>query len=267
MTGSPIRQALAPGGRPVFGSFIYLRDPAAIEIAAAAGLDFVVIDAEHTARSMVNIEEMIRAADARGVTPFVRLGPSDLPAVGLLLDLGARGIVVPHFGLRSDTVDVRVRTRFAPSGERGACRTVRATEYGRVTLPDYERAAAGDVCLVGLVEDPEVIDRLDEVLASTNLDLVLPGPGDLAVALGCPGQLGDPRVVDAVARIAAAVARAEDPPALAMTIARPSDAAGWYQAGVRMFFCDIDESVLFRSYRDMRSEFDLACREPAAAAL
>ena len=256
MIRNAIRRVLDAEGDPVFGSFIYLRDPVAVEVAASAGLDFVIIDTEHSARSPLNMEEMIRAAAASGVTALVRTGSSEL--AGLALDAGAHGIVVPHFGRRGDGRSPASWVRFPPRGRRGACRTVRATHYGRVSLREYADWADREVCLVGLIEDPEVIEELDEVLPTSGLDVVLPGPGDLAVALGRPGRLDDPGVIALVQRVADGVANFDAGPALAMMVSDPEQARDWYASGVRVFVCDIDESVLRTGYRGMRERFDAA---------
>jgi len=50
-------------GKNVFGPFMKLIDPAAVEIMGFAGFDFVIIDAEHGPISMQNAQNMIRAAE------------------------------------------------------------------------------------------------------------------------------------------------------------------------------------------------------------
>jgi 2-keto-3-deoxy-L-rhamnonate aldolase RhmA len=265
--GSPIRRGAFSGvnrvrlaleaGEPTLGAFVYLRDPAVVEVLAAAGVDFVIIDAEHSARTAINIEEMIRAADACGVTPFVRLGAPDGQTIAMTLDCGAQGIMVSHFGRGGDE-DVNALLRFPPAGRRGACRTVRATAYGGTSFSQYVRQSDGEVWLIGLIEDPETVEDLDGALSRSGVDVVMAGPGDLAAAYGFPGQVRHPRVVQAIERVASHVAAASPGPALAVYVQDAEEVRRWYETGVRIFVWDIDEAVLLRGFQSMRKHFDTA---------
>lgn len=256
---APLLSALA-AGRSVIGTFVYLRDPAAVEVLAAAGLDFVIIDCEHTPRSATNVEDMIRAADACGIAALVRMPAADPSAIGLTLDSGAGGIVIPHYG-RGPAPNQMMR--FPPDGVRGACRTVRATRWGETAFTDYADATQRDTWLFGLIEEPAAIDDLERSLSQDRLDVIMVGPGDLALALGVPGQLRHPSVVAAIERVADIVRRHPNPPALAMHVGSPAEVERWSRAGVQIFVWGIDVTVMRAAFATLREQFDAACREKA----
>ena len=54
------------------------------------------------------------------------------------------------------------------------------------------------------IETQEAVDRIDEIAAVPGVDALYLGPGDLSVALGIPGQVEDPRILEVAERIVAA---------------------------------------------------------------
>ncbi len=57
----------------VYGIFNSIPNPLVIEIIAASGYDFVIIDTEHAAINDETLEHLIRAAEAAQITPIVRV--------------------------------------------------------------------------------------------------------------------------------------------------------------------------------------------------
>ena len=60
-------------GKTVFGPFCKMLDPTVVELAALAGFDFVIIDMEHGPYSIETVQQMVRAAEARGISAVVRV--------------------------------------------------------------------------------------------------------------------------------------------------------------------------------------------------
>src|SRR4051812_13583815 len=95
MNPNRIRARLAEG-RTLAGMILFTGSPMMIEMMAAADIDFVIIDMEHSALDLDRAAHCIRAADACGVTPFVRVPEVDAALIKKLLNLGAAGITLPH---------------------------------------------------------------------------------------------------------------------------------------------------------------------------
>src|SRR5687768_14016697 len=72
MRQNETKRRLAAGGH-VVGTIIPTNDAALIEVSALAGFDHVIIDGEHGNVSVRDVEELVRAAEAAGVTPLARV--------------------------------------------------------------------------------------------------------------------------------------------------------------------------------------------------
>lgn len=81
-------------GDSVYGIFNSIPDPLMIEVIAASGYDFVVIDTEHVAINDETLAHLIRAAEAAHIIPIVRVTAVIDRDIIKVLDMGARGIIV-----------------------------------------------------------------------------------------------------------------------------------------------------------------------------
>jgi 4-hydroxy-2-oxoheptanedioate aldolase len=91
-----------------------------------------------------------------------------------------------------------------------------------------------------------VLDEL-EAIADEDVDVLMPGPGDLALGFGVPGRLDHPLVRNAVDRIAEAT-RAPGAPALMAFVEDVAEVPALWEAGVRLFIAAIDLALLRRGY-------------------
>ena len=230
-------------GETLLGGFVFSIDPSITEIYAAAGFDFVILDLEHTMGDMQTIAGHIRAARASGIVPVVRIGRSQLADVPRLLDAGSKGIMLPHLGLPQYGADEALRTmRYAPEGERPTCTGVPAARFGLAPFADYVQSANAETVSFGLIEDRVSVERIDDVLAGGLVDCVMPGPGDLSVSFGVPGQFQHPLVRGAVDTVLAAARRRQIPAGL--YISDPSEMAAGQAQGVSVFVLSIDYKLL-----------------------
>ncbi|KPC60924.1 HpcH/HpaI aldolase family protein [Streptomyces chattanoogensis] len=240
-----VRQKLA-AGEEVHGLFSTLPEPAMIEMIGCAGYDFVIVDTEHTLVGPHRLENLIRAAEANGLTPFVRVPEADPGAVLRALDAGAMGIVVPHVRTRAD-VDATIRAaRYAPEGMR-SLNGGRGPGFGLIDAAEYIRRANEEIMLIPLIEDAEGVAAIDGILAPGGVDLVLPGPGDLSQSYGVPWQVRHPRVQEAVRTVRAACAR-HSVPFCAMSTT-PERRAEWRADGVTAFVLGEDRDLTARALR------------------
>src|SRR5258708_29602798 len=92
-----VRRKLEQGQR-VLGMMHFTASPMMIEVMASAGLDFAIIDMEHSPIDLGVAAHLVRAADACGLTPMFRVPEGDLDPglINKMLNLGVRGVVIPH---------------------------------------------------------------------------------------------------------------------------------------------------------------------------
>ena len=106
-----LKEKLVRGARPL-GTFVGTGSAAVVECLGCAGLDFVILDNEHSPVEAETTAAMVRAAQLRGVTPLARVREISRPAILKLLDVGVEGLIIPD--VRS-TEDVRRVVDYAKS--------------------------------------------------------------------------------------------------------------------------------------------------------
>lgn len=98
-----LKEKLAQGKQPL-GTFVGTASPAVVECLGCAGLDFVILDNEHSPVEAETTAAMVRAAELRNVTPLARVREISRPAILKLLDVGVQGLIIPDV---RGTEDVR----------------------------------------------------------------------------------------------------------------------------------------------------------------
>jgi len=182
-------------GEAVLGTFVFLNDPAVVEIAAIAGLDFVIVDAEHSAHDAASTEAMIRAADARGITPLVRVSELNEKEILRALESGAHGIVIPQIESGEQAARAVAAMRYPPYGTRSSCRQTRASEYGRwaADFATHADEADRELLIVALIETEAGLENLSEIL-DAGIEVAFLGRSDLSSSMGLRGDLTHPRI-------------------------------------------------------------------------
>ena len=106
-------------GSQTIGTFLELGSTQAVECLGRTGLDYIVIDTEHNCYSAESVGAYIRAAENTGLLPYVRIGDIRRPYVLRMLDLGARGLIVPNITSADQVRELVTYAKFPPVGRRG----------------------------------------------------------------------------------------------------------------------------------------------------
>lgn len=240
----------------LFGTFVKSSSYHATEIIASVGFDFIVIDEEHAPLNRETIDGIILAALARGIAPVVRVGdPSDFNIMAQL-DAGAAGVMVPHVNSAEKATRIATACRYR-NGRRGFSKTGRAGDYSAVGLDDHLSSQDNNAMCIAMIEDPEAIDVIDEIVAVDGIDAIFIGRGDLSVAMGEKSQSAPP--VLAATMMAIAAAQKVGKPALALATGE-ADQSALMEAGVRAFLAGSDQTFL----RTAATASLAACRAVAA---
>ncbi|MFJ9173680.1 HpcH/HpaI aldolase/citrate lyase family protein [Streptomyces sp. NPDC102360] len=222
-----------------------LPTPEIVEVLAAGGLDFVVLDNEHALIGPRDLSAMIAIARGCGIVPFVRV-PGHAPRdVQPPLDAGAAGLIVPHVDDADQARDAVAACRFPPLGRRSVSNSGRAGGWGGVGLPDYMEQGNQDVCLIGQLESREAVENADAIASTPGLDGVMIGPADLAVSCGL--GLDDPELERMVRGIEETCRRAGH--VMGITAPDGAGAASRIARGHRFVVVATDAALLVRSAR------------------
>ena len=174
---NPIRTTLEAGEASI-GSWLNLASPLAAEVMAAAGYQWLAVDAEHAAFDLELIAHTFRGIEARGAIPLVRVWDHDPVTIARVLDAGAWGIIVPHVSNPEQAEKLAQATRYPPRGKR-------SVGTGRcVTLAGYREWIDDEVLCIPQIEDMEGIEKAEAIASVEGIDIGFLGPGDLAMSMG-----------------------------------------------------------------------------------
>lgn len=211
MRTNSLKRKLA-AGQKVCGVLIEFSNPEMVEMLGYLGFDFVFLDGQHCGITVETARALMRAADLNGLPSIVRVPKNDPAVILEYLDAGAGGIIVPNITSREEAAAAAAAMRYPPVGIRGAFGRSRAAGYGLAqTQVEWLTKASDEVLCVALVEDQSALSHLPEICSTPGVDIILIGPGDLAMSMNIPGGWKDPRVQAEVERIRAAAAAAGKP--------------------------------------------------------
>lgn len=214
-----------------------------VQILAAAGLDFVIVDMEHGPIGPAEAHAMIAATSGTGLTPLVRVAATTSWHAKLPLDLGAMGVCFPLTSTR-EAAEAAVRAvRYPPAGERAWGPFYAPPRWGQ-SLRDYQDGADAEVLSIATIEHVSALDTIGEVVATPGLDLAFIGPGDLATSMGHLGRGDHPEVQAVAAKLEAAIR--DSSVRLGGVAPMPDQANAMIARGYRALVVGFDWSLLQR---------------------
>lgn len=243
-------------GEKLIGTFMMTDSQEVLEILGEGGFEFVVIDEEHGGLQDVCYSNLVRTAEAAGVIPIFRTPGLVEDSVKRALDAGASGVMIPNVSSADDARMAVSLSKFPPIGHRGACPYVRANHYGEGDKQAYFRKSNEEVALILLVEGPEGVANFDEILEVEGVDAVFFGPFDLSVAMGIPGEIDDPRVVEAIRTM---IHKANAKGVFAGMLGVDAAATQrWIQEGADFILVMQDTLLLLKACKDILAEIKAA---------
>jgi 4-hydroxy-2-oxoheptanedioate aldolase len=240
-------------GKVVLGTWVaYVQTPGIVRMIAEAGFHFCVIDFQHTSLSIETAAAMCDVARGCNITPIVRPAAITRAEVNRLQDSGAAGIMYPDVRSRAEIDEYRSWMLYPPAGTRGIGLATSGADYS------LDRDAAGlsasnDAAVVAIqVEHGDAVRDLDQLFSGGGIDMVEVGRNDLAASLGIPGEVGHPRMHEAIRKI---IETGHEHNIAIGTGARGAkDAAELIELGVRSLCISADRRILGTFYRSTISD-------------
>lgn len=178
----------------MFGTWCIIPSPEVVNVLCKSGLDYVIVDFEHSPVNHETAQRMVMAAHAEGKYAISRVGKLEEVEILRSLDIASDGIIIPHIETLDDVNKCLEFVKYYPEGNRGYSPYTRAGGY--CVQKDYTKKANKDVLFGIIIENKKGIDNLDEILSSPDLDLVYLGAYDISISLGLAGQINHPQVVE-----------------------------------------------------------------------
>ncbi len=174
-------------GKTVIGAIISENTPGMVELFGALGYDFVMIDCEHGAMDLNQVEHMVRAAEVFGISPLARIPDHQPQTILRFLDRGVQGLIVPHVNTVAQAAAVAQAARYQPEGKRSTAGG-RAHDYNvHVGRSEANKFINSQVMVIPMIEDLEAVDNLDGILKVPGIDVLHVASGDLGQSMGDPG--------------------------------------------------------------------------------
>ena len=218
----------------IIGAFFTTGTQVVAEVLGGVGFDFIVIDAEHCRYDLSDVELYIRAAESRGLTPFVRVVDCSRGNILKMLDLGAMGLFLPVIKTADEVKDALKLAKYPPVGERGLGHGHKAG-YGVDPIAntgrpeDYLEWANANTLIIPQCETAEAVENIYDILSLEGVAGIFIGPFDLSISMGIPCQFDNPKFLAAVRRVRDACEKAGK---MSLTVAMAPEASKqWFDMG------------------------------------
>lgn len=241
-------------GEVLLGAFIKTAHHAAGEVMGRAGLDFAIIDAEHSPFDLEGIDRVVLGAASAGLPCLVRPAGHPLSLIGQCLDLGAAGILAPHVIDGENARGLVGAMRYA-GGRRGFSPATRAGAFATIDFAAYRDGADAETSLWCQIEDAAALDNLDAIAGAEGVDCLFIGRADLALSLGAVGP-DDPKMRAAIDAVAAAAKRAGK--ALGLYLGDEAEIPALLALGATILTVGADHSWLIDRGRQIRAALTAA---------
>ena len=222
------------------------------EVAAGSGLDWLLIDMEHSANTLETVQLQLQVVAAYPITPVVRVPSNDPVSIKQVLDLGAQNLIVPMVSSADEARAAVAATRYPPEGVRGVGSALaRSARWNRVDR--YLQESAQHTSLTVQIETAAGVAAAAEIAAVDGVDAVFVGPSDLSASMGLLGQQTHPDVVAAVERVFTSVTAAGTP--VGVNAFDPVAADAYLAAGARFVAVGADVALLARASEALAARF------------
>jgi 2-keto-3-deoxy-L-rhamnonate aldolase RhmA len=174
--------------------------PEIAEISLNAGLDYMIIDAEHGAFSPELIAEVCAVGRLMNFAVLIRPSTHEIATIRRTLDMGACGLLLPSVNGAEDLDEVRRGIYMPPRGQRrpGGLGNRWVKNY---TYATWKSEVEDDLIILPQIETRQGLENLTAIAGHEIVTAMAVGPYDLSAELGVCGETTGPVVSEAVQQI------------------------------------------------------------------
>ena len=225
------------------------------KIVEAAGIDFVLLDMEHSGNELERVADLIAWFKATPVAPIVRVPSALYHFVARSLDAGALGIMCPNVESVEQARIIVNAVKYAPEGNRGLGLGGAHNDYVPPKPLEYLAQSNANTSVICQIESRRGLENLEAIAALPGVDTLWVGQFDLTQSLGIVAQFEHPRFLEALSMVAE-VARRHGKGAGIQPSSR-EQASAWIKLGYNVISYASDVTV----YRNALAEVVAAVRE------
>ncbi len=166
--------------------------------------DWVWIDGQHGQLAYQDILDLIRVCELMELPAIARVPSHESSHIGMFLDAGANGIIVPLVNTIEEAKSIVGAAKFPPLGERsfGGRRIIDRKSR------DFAQTANEDTLLIAQIETPIAVENAEAIAAIDGIDALFLGPDDILLRRGV--SMGVPRTKNTLGKDMEAVAKASN---------------------------------------------------------
>jgi 2-keto-3-deoxy-L-rhamnonate aldolase RhmA len=229
-------------GKVSLGSWLTLSHGAIAEIMAESGFDWLAIDMEHTVIGIQDVEPLVRAIEASGGVPLVRLSSNDPVLVKRVMDTGSYGVIVPMVNTREEAEKAVRSVKYSPEGDRSVG-LYRAQGWGE-RFDEYKNTVNKESLVIVQIEHKQAVENIADILAVPGIDGVMIGPYDISGSLGVTGDLDHPLVQEARRKVLAGARAAKKAAGIHVVPPVPADVKDRVKEGFTFIAYSTDAIML-----------------------
>ena len=195
-------------GEKTMGLFLNAGDASTAELAAMSNMDYAIIDTEHGPFDVESAADMIRSFELHNSTALVRVKDSQRNSILKMLDIGAKGLIIPQVHSVEQVREIVSYGKYYPVGDRGFAfgrgAGYGSAEHAKLGMTGYMEVCNRECLLIPQCETVGALEHIEEITKIEGIDGIFIGPFDLSIAMGIPGQFGQPEFQEALRRVKAA---------------------------------------------------------------
>src|SRR4051812_9775680 len=207
MKENRFQRVLREGGVPAGHMIMEFGTRGVAKILEAVGLDFVVIDMEHTGFDAERIADLVAWFKATDIAPFVRVPQGLYHFLARTMDAGALGVMVGNVETGEQAKRIVDAVKFAPLGRRGLGLGTAHNDYVQPDAEAYFEFANHNTTVICQIESETGLSNLDAIAGTPGVDILWVGHFDLTQSMGIPAKFSDPRFIAALSQVVAAANR------------------------------------------------------------
>ena len=216
----------------------------------ACGLDFVIFDMEHGRCDIGLLEQMIASCRGGGIVPMARVPDLNFAPLSRVLDLGARGVMIPRVETRQQAEAIVRQLKYAPQGRRGVALGI-AHDLYRPAGADFFAQANEETTVIIQLETVKAFENLEAIVSVPGVDVAWIGHYDLTVSMGIPAQFDHPLLLQAMDDLVTVCRKHGVAPGFLPPT--QESAAHWIGKGFRMLSLGSDIGVFLDGMRKFRA--------------
>ena len=169
-------------GETVISAWVSLPSPWFSHLFMKAGYETITLDMQHGLLTSAETRESVQTIVRGGGHAVVRVCVDDFPKASWMLDAGAEAVIAPMINSMEAAECLVDFCKYPPLGER-SYGAFGATQLSGESIDDYFSSGNENTLCFAMIETPEAVEALDDILSVDGLDGIFVGPSDLSLTV------------------------------------------------------------------------------------